>query len=41
MKQIQVNYSGEYGRTEGEKDRERKILGERERREVEREYGKG
>ncbi len=40
MKRIQVNHSGEYGRTEGEKDRERKIWGERERREVEREYAR-
>jgi hypothetical protein len=29
MKRIQVNHNGEYGKTEGEKDRERKIWGER------------
>ncbi len=41
MKRIQVNHSGEYSRAEGEKDRERKIWGERERRAVVREYGVG
>ncbi len=37
MEQTQVMHSGEFSRTEGEKDRERKIWGERERRTVERE----
>jgi hypothetical protein len=41
MKRIQVNHNGEYGKTEGEKDRERKIWGERERCTAVREYGVG
>jgi hypothetical protein len=41
MKRIQVNHSGEYGKTEGEKERERKIWGERERRTVVREHSVG
>jgi hypothetical protein len=41
MKQIQVEHSGEYGRTEREKDRERNIWGERERCVVVRENGMG
>ncbi len=41
MKQIQVSHSGENSKAEGEKDRERKIWVERERRAVVREYGMG